>query len=99
MSAEHKMSTLPKDEIKKEDQAANELEFSQILQRYRTTIKITSGCGRRGQSYIDNEYDNLKAFIKKHPEFTTRVPFKHQCDDDNTGGTSSGMASFIQNQF
>ena len=62
--------------------ADSQEEFLGLLNSYNTTIRVTSGCGERGQIYIDEEWKRLRAFVNKHPEFEGRLPKKHLCDDD-----------------
>ena len=34
-------------------------EFANLLGDYRTTVRCTTGCGSRGQEYIDNAWADL----------------------------------------
>jgi hypothetical protein len=69
-------------EEKKEDNPTlkTSRKFTELLQNYDITINTTSGCGRRGQIYIDTAYDKLVKFAEKHKEYKCKVPdHSYQC--------------------
>jgi len=71
-------------------------EFDRLFVRYMHSLEFTAGCGSRGQHYVDDAWEELNKFTKSNPQFEKRVPRKHWCDDDGTGGLSSGLVSGAQ---
>ena len=66
--------------------------YQELVNEYRITIETTSGCGLRGQYYIDNAYTKLEKYVRKHPELTIALPRKHRCADDGVGGMSGAFS-------
>lgn len=68
--------------------------FNELIIIYPSTIRSTTGCGSRGQIYIDSAWEKLNAFANAHPEFRSRVPEKTICSNDGFGGFASGFSNF-----
>ena len=67
-------------------------EFQQLLNAYHSTVRTTSGCGSRGQMYINGAHEALQNFAQEHPEYKSEVPRKENCSDDGAGGFSTGRS-------
>lgn len=72
--------------------------WNHLLQTYYNTINMTSGCGSRGQIYVDQAYNNLVEFCYNHSEFKSQLPKKHKCQDDKING-SFGTIEALHSQF
>jgi hypothetical protein len=68
-------------------------EWDQLIARYYATCESTTGCGSRGQSYIDAAYAKLEKFADDHPKYKSQLPRRVRCVDDGTFGMSSGIAA------
>ena len=70
-------------------------EWNKACSEYRRTLEFVSGCGARGQCYIDSAYAKLeKAHTALSAEERTNVgglPRKPKCGNDGTSGVSSGF--------
>ncbi len=70
----------------------HEDEYTKLLKRYHTTIRICRGCGVRGQPDINRAYEELLEFASQHPEFKEGIPGTcATCCDDGAFGTTVGM--------
>lgn len=74
--------------------------YNELLDTYNITIRTTSGCGERGQTYIDDAYNKAKAFWDEHEEALTEIgaskPIKTEmCRDDGYGGAFTGIATVL----
>lgn len=74
-------------------------EYRSELRRYESTLRTTSGCGFRGQLYIDAAYERLEDAVAAIPEAElngrTRkqyLPQKGKCLDDGMDGRLTGLA-------
>jgi hypothetical protein len=45
-------------------------EWRDLLNTYDSLMQSTSGCGERGQFFLDQHFNKIQQFIKDHPEFT-----------------------------
>lgn len=63
--------------------------YSQLIKQYYISIETTTGCGARGQEYVDAAYNKLVKFRNEHPEINAPLPPKHLCTDDGHGGAAS----------
>lgn len=69
--------------------------YKEEIERYNIVVGGASGCGSRGQLYIDDSYEILK---KVHNELSDEqkesnpLPRKHICRDDGTRGSSYGVS-------
>jgi hypothetical protein len=89
--AEEKTKQQEKEKMKTPDEV-NEDEWNQLFARYTATCESTSGCGSRGQVYINAALKKLSEFAATHEGFATRLPRRVVCRDDGTFGVSSGIA-------
>ena len=72
--------------------------FHSLMNEYQHSISFTSGCGARGQGYIDNAWSKIENFVSEHPEFAKETPrSKYISRDDGTGGFATGMGTFAAN--
>ncbi|MCB1148721.1 MAG: hypothetical protein KDK48_01015 [Chlamydiia bacterium] len=49
-------------------------QFETLLHLYFHSIEYVSGCGSRGQPFIDKKWNELQTFLKQHPEFAKDAP-------------------------
>lgn len=71
--------------------------YEQALNEYYTTLRVTEGCGARGQVYIDNAFEkvnNAYNNLSESERAQRKLPSKIKCANDGFGGFSSGMAAF-----
>lgn len=74
-----------------------EREYRSALGRYNSTIRVTEGCGARGQGYIDKAYEDLKEAwndLTEEQQKEHSLPKKAVCYNDGSFGFGSGMAEF-----
>jgi hypothetical protein len=89
------LATSPKEEIPSQEPSKEEREeWEKLLRRYSATIESTSGCGSRGQSYIDTAYKKMETFVRGKTGY--RLPQKYICQDDGTGGFASGLSAMAR---
>lgn len=75
-------------------------EFEKLLFRYNRTKHLSSGCGARGQIYIDNEYREVMEFQEKHkhiPSIAMQTVPRFTCDNDGHNGVAAGTSTFLHN--
>ena len=65
--------------------------MNKLIRQLRGVMESTSGCGARGQGYIDSAYDKLVQHCQKHPECREDLPRKPVCTDDGAFGCATGM--------
>jgi len=74
-------------------------EWKRLLRQYHSVLRVTEGCGRRGQCNIDAHYERMQKHLDRCPGtallLTARneMPPKYVCRDDGTDGGTDGMAS------
>jgi hypothetical protein len=81
-------------------QVPKEEQYQFQLNEYYRVLEFTSGCGERGQGYIDSAYAFLKELhgqlsVEKQEE--NPLPSYANCEDDGTYGMASGMALYAAN--
>lgn len=73
--------------------------YKQLLDEYNIIIKTTSGCGERGQGYIDEHYDALLEYFNVHKEILLKnncqPPRKFKCGDDGYNGALGGIQTLF----
>lgn len=68
--------------------------FNGLLSIYYSTVECTSGCGKRVQGFIDNDWNKLNEFAQAYPEFRSEVPKKAIQYDDGHRGLSGAMNAY-----
>lgn len=76
-------------------------EFDRLKRRYCNAIAATSGCGSRGQSYVDAEKKRLDEFYELHKDILGQLEdelyvFQVPVRDDGSGGLGTGLAGVFQ---
>ena len=85
----------PNDDI--DEPMSNLDNFKAYRDQFRHTILATSGCGKRGDIYLDEAYEKMQ---KSYNELTEEeqkqvdLPRKVKCSDDGTGGIRTGLGFF-----
>lgn len=75
-------------------------QFEQLYREYSIAVETTTGCGSRGQHYIDNAWDKMVEFSKLHPEIDKKMlGCKHICTNDGTSGLASGVLAGMGSIF
>lgn len=69
-------------------------EWDKLVNTYNMTVRNTSGCGSRGQIYIDNAYQLMIDFSNNQPDFKPSLPKRTTCYNDGFGGMATGLGSF-----
>jgi len=72
------------------------------FREYRISLEFTAGCGERGQCYIDEAYEKLKAAHQDlSPELRAAnpLPAKQRATDDGSFGLASGMAALAGRRY
>jgi hypothetical protein len=72
-------------------------EMNSLIRNYRITCDSTSGCGSRGQGYIDSALEKIDRLIEKHPEIPELKqmrPRRYICQNDGMGGMSGFGRAF-----
>ena len=72
-------------------------EYEAAVGNYMTVIRATSGCGRRGQNYLDKAYKNVeKAYNMLNDQDREVIPLfqKYICKDDGLMGFGNAGFSF-----
>ena len=64
-------------------------EWRQLTADYDRTCAFTSGCGSRGQEYVDEKHGKLVTYAERHPEYKDKVP-PHP--ESLSGGDRAGLA-------
>lgn len=70
-------------------------QYEDSLTKYYKTLEMVSGCGNRGQSYINKAYKELVEMYEKLTEqekTNNKLPVKARLTDDGTGGIATGMS-------
>ena len=62
-------------------------------------VQATTGCGSRGQRFIDKAHQSLKHFVNQHLEYEFLVPAKVVCEDGGLSIPRGGMKTFIHNRL
>jgi len=78
------------------EKSIDEIEYDSLIREYEHSIEFTSGCGERGQFYIDTAFQKLKEWIESHPGTPEKLPRRHICQNDGTDGVSTGLAIAIR---
>jgi len=64
-----------------------------MRKKYFMILDTTTGCGKRGQHYIDNAYENVLTAFKNLSDVEKQkvnLPSKYMCRDDGTFGIAAG---------
>ena len=69
--------------------------FNKLLTSYYRTIEWSAGCGKRGQPFIDNEWNDLNEFAQTYPELRSEVPEKAIQYDDGQRGLTGAANAFV----
>lgn len=62
-----------------------------LMNEHKRRLRFTSGCGERGQIYVDESLKKLKDFAKLHPEYQAQVPSSEPVQDDGYSGMWSAI--------
>lgn len=70
-------------------------EYNEAVREYHGTIRMSAGCGERGQGYIEAARARMVAKYKEltgEERASVQLPGKTRCSDDGTGGVATGVA-------
>lgn len=69
-------------------------EYNDLYDMLNRTISFVSGCGSRGQCYLDNAYKQLNEFCAQNPQF--KCPPKPISYNDGCYGLSGALTAIAQ---
>jgi len=77
--------------------------YKKASREYLVTLEVTSGCGDRGDSYINTAYEKMEKAYQSlsdaEKETVGRLPHKQKCENDGCGGMAFGLAATSRNMY